>query len=187
MARPEWIEVGRIKRPHGVRGEVRVASSTDNPERFVVGAVLYARPAQPGLLEAAGERTLLRIAGVRGLPGEPIVAFAEVDDRDRAGALRGHVLEVPGSELPQLAEGEYYPFELEGLEVRIPGGRVVGVVEELVESPAHDLLVVRPSAEGGAEPREILVPFVAEAVPEVDVSAGYLVVQARFLEPPAEV
>ncbi|MCZ7661850.1 MAG: ribosome maturation factor RimM [Thermoleophilia bacterium] len=187
MARPEWIEVGRIKRPHGLRGEVRVASSTDNPERFVAGALVYARPARRGLLGAADERTLLRIASVRGLPEEPIVAFTHVDDRDQAGALRGHVLEVPGSELPQLAEGEYYPFELEGLEVRIPGGRAVGVVEELVESPAHDLLVVQAAAEGDAEPREILVPFVAEAVPEVDVSAGYLVVQARFLEPPAEV
>ncbi|MCL5942602.1 MAG: ribosome maturation factor RimM [Actinobacteria bacterium] len=186
MPRPEWIEIGRIVRAHGIHGEVRVASSSDNPDRLVPGAYVYARPGRRGLAAAAGQRAHLRITSVRGVPEEPIVAFAGVSDRDEADALRGHILEVPSSELPELEDGEYYPFDLEGLEVRTPAGESVGVVVEVVESPAHDILVVGLSSGGAGGRAEALVPFVEAAVPVVEPAAGYLVVEPRFLEPPDE-
>ena len=177
MTRPEWIEVGRVSRAHGVRGEVRVLPDSDNPERFLPGSVLYGRPGRRGV---AGPRTKvqvrLTIESVRGDEDFPIVAFAGVSDRDAAEALGGYILEIHSTELPELSDDEYYPFDLIGLEVRGSLGQVVGRVAEVVESPAHALLVV--SLERGGE---VMVPFVYEAVPAVVVPEGYLAVDPRFL------
>jgi len=177
MPRPEWIEVGRISRPHGVHGEVRVSLSSDNPERFLPGAQLHARPGRTGL---AGSRLLaqvpLTIESVRGDEAFPIVCFREIEDRGRAEALGGYVLEVRSDELPELEEDEFYPFDLIGLEVRDSSGSVMGRVNDALDSPAHAILVVSLPAGG-----EALVPFVRAAVPVVAMEAGYLVVDPELV------
>jgi 16S rRNA processing protein RimM len=180
MARPEWIEVGRVSRPHGIRGEVRIAPDSDNPERFAEGSVLHARPARVRLAGGSfQERSPLTIDTVRGEPDYPIVAFVEVKDREAAEGLRGFILEVPYEELPVLPVDEFYPFDLEGLAVKDTQGAVVGRVTEVIVSPAHPLLAI--SLDSG---REALVPFVLAAVPAVALSEGYLVVEPGFLEIP---
>ena len=189
MSRPEWIEVGRVSRPHGVHGEVRIVPSTDNPERFTAGAVLHARP---GRLGAAGprlhEQVRLTISTVRGDDGFPILGFDEVLGRDAAEALRGHVLEVRSSQLPELDEDEFYPFDLIGLEARSEDGVVVGRVTDVVDSPAHALLLITggcdsvEAAAQGAAMTEDLIPFVKVAVPVVALAEGYLVVAPGFLQ-----
>jgi 16S rRNA processing protein RimM len=180
MARPDWIEVGRVSRPHGISGEVRITPDSDNPERFAEGSVLHARPARGGLVGGgSAARSQLTIVSVRGEPDYPIVAFAETKDREAAERLRGFILEVPGGALPTLPEDEFYPFELKGLVVKDSKGVAVGRVTELIDSPAHPLLVVKLDAGG-----EVLVPFVLAAVPVVVVGEGYLVVEPAFLEIP---
>jgi 16S rRNA processing protein RimM len=177
MARPEWIEVGRISRAHGVHGEVRIVPDSDNPERFVPGAVFQARPARVGIAgPRLQEQVRLTIDAVRGDDDFPIVAFLEVEDRDAAEALRGYLLEVHSSELPELPEDEFYPFDLEGLQVRDSQGDVVGRVVDVVESPAHPILVISTG-----EGPERMVPFVMVAVPTVALEEGYLVVERSFL------
>lgn len=181
MSRPEWIEVGRISRPHGVHGEVRIVTDSDNPERFSPGSVLHARPARVGIAgPRQPEQIRLTIVGFRGGEDFPILAFAEVASRDAAEELRGYVLEVRSHELPQLDDDEFYPFDLEGLEARDPEGMRVGEVTEVLDSPAHAILVIS-TASGG----EVMVPFVHAAVPVVDLGAGYLVVDDSFLNVPA--
>lgn len=208
MPRPDWVEVGRVQRAHGIRGEVRVASSTDNPDRFVPGEIVYARDARPGVVRARraaassgdADRQPLEIEDARGTYENPLIAFIGIDTREQAEALRGFVLEVRGDQLPDLEDGEYYLCDLEGLEVRVaPGGadpseavgppettdpqpvgvHRVGVVAEAIEGVTHDILALRLDADG----REVLVPFIMDAVPEVDMAAGYLVVDAAFLLP----
>lgn len=177
MPRPEWIEVGRISRPHGVHGEVRVILSSDNPDRFLPGSVFHARPARSGVAGARlRQQVRLTVESVRGDEDFPIVAFREIADREAAEGYRGHLLEVRCAQLPELDEDEFYPFDLVGLEVRDPEGTAVGRVTEALESPAHALLAVR--LQSGPE---VLVPFVAAAVPLVLVAEGYLVVEPRFL------
>jgi 16S rRNA processing protein RimM len=170
-----------------VQGESRVLPSSDNPERFVAGEVLYGRPERRGLAGARlSEQVRLTIRSVRGESEFPIVAFEEVGDRDAAEALRGYVLEVPGSELPDLGDDEFYPFDLIGLEVRDESGVRWGRVTDAVETPAHALLVVLSDAGSAPEDaltvREVLVPFVTEAVPDVCVAEGHLTIVRRFLE-----
>lgn len=180
MSRPEWIEVGRIARPHGVHGEVRVVPDSDNPERFVPGSVLEARPGRPGMAgPGSRERVSLTVKSARGDESFPIVGFQEIAGRDRAEALRGYVLEVASSRLPELPPDEFYPFDLEGLQVRDPEGVVIGTVAGVVESPAHPILVLQLGSDG-----ERMVPFVRAAVPAVAVEEGYLVVEPGFLDEP---
>jgi 16S rRNA processing protein RimM len=177
-SRPEWIEVGRISRPHGVHGEVRIVADTDNPERFLAGSLLHARPGRPGAAtRGEPQQITLTVAGCRGSEDYPILTFAEVGSRDAAEALRGYVLEIPSSRLPDLDDDEFYPFDLQGLEVRDGAGAHLGSVIEVLDSPAHAILVL--SLELGSE---VMAPFVKEAVPVVDVAAGYLVVDPTFLD-----
>ena len=176
MPRPDWIEVGRISRPHGVHGEVRVALSSDNPARFAPGVKLCARPGRVGVASSQlREQVWLTIDSVRGDESFPIVAFSEIASRDRAEAFGGYVLEITSSQLPELDDGEYYPFDLIGLQARDLLGSVLGRVTDVLESAAHGILVV--SLESGGE---ALVPFVLAAVPEVAPEAGYLAVNTEF-------
>jgi 16S rRNA processing protein RimM len=177
MPRPEWIEVGRISRPHGVHGEVRVVLSSDNPDRFHPGAILHARPGRVGLAgPRLPEQVQLTVESVRGAGEFPIVSFREVPDRDRAEALGGYVLEIRSSQLPDLDEDEFYPFDLIGLEARALSGSVLGRVSDALESPAHAILIVALQSGG-----EALVPFVRAAVPEVAVERGYLVLDPELI------
>lgn len=182
MSRPEWIEVGRVSRPHGVHGEVRIVPSSDNPERFVPSSVLYARP---GRLGVAGprvrEHVRLTISTVRGDKGFPILSFGEVVSREAAEALRGYVLEIRSSALPELDEDEFYPFDLVGLEARDPSGTVVGRVTDVMDSPAHSLLEISGGSESAEAASGELIPFVRAAVPVVALAEGYLVIAPGFL------
>lgn len=151
------LTVGRIGRPHGVRGEVTVEVRTDDPDRrFAVDATLRTRPPElgPVRIEAArwhGERLLLRLAGV--------------GDRDAAERLRGALLIIdadPGE--PTDDPDEFFDHQLIGLSVHTVEGAYVGEIHEVVHLPAQELLALR-RADGG----ELLVPFVGAIVTEVDV------------------
>lgn len=181
-----------MRRSHGLQGEVLVSVDSDNPDRFRPGAVVHARARRPEPLRGrraqateggAGAprdegRLALEMTSVRdGNRDCLLVAFAGVQNREAADALRGWVLEVPSSELPELEEGEFYPFDLAGLEARGADGRVLGTVIELFDTPAQSVLSVRLEAGG-----EALVPFLMESVPVVDVAGGFLVVAEGFLE-----
>jgi len=156
------VTVGRIGRPHGVRGYVVVGVRTDEPElRFAVGSRLDTDP------EDAGP---LIVAAVRSHSGELLVRFEGVTDRDAAGELRGTWLIVDsGTIAPSDDPDEFHDHELIGLTVRTVDGTEVGVVEDVMHH-GQDLLAVRAGS------REILVPFVKAIVPGVDVKNGVLVI-----------
>lgn len=167
---PEPIIVGRLGRPHGLRGEFLVDVRTDVPERrFAPGAVLGSdAPGHPHLT----------VAGSRRHSGRWLVHFEEVSDRTAADAVRGAMLSIDPSEVGAAADDEddeaWWDSDLIGLSVETTDGQLVGAVEEVLHPPGGDLLVVRRP-----EGAELLVPFVAEIVPTVDVSGGRLV-----LDPP---
>jgi 16S rRNA processing protein RimM len=158
------LVVGRVGRPHGVRGDVMVEVRTDDPEsRYAPGSVLLTDP------EVAGPLT---VEAARWHSGRLLVAFAGCHDRSAAERLRGVMLlvEVPDDERPEDPE-EFYDHQLAGLAVLTVGGQPVGEVTEVLHLPAQDVLAVRRS-DGG----EVLVPFVSEIVPEVDLEAGRVLI-----------
>lgn len=170
---PETLEVvvGRVGKPHGLRGEVTVEVRTDEPERrFADGAVLAATPPAGS---ASGIRTL-EVVTSRWHQTTLLVRFAELGDRSAAEGARGTLLRasVSAEETPEDPE-EFYDHQLTGLVVHDLSGATIGEVTGVVHG-AQDLLQVR-SADG----RDTLVPFVAALVPEVDVAGGRVVVADR--------
>ena len=158
------VVVGRIGRPHGIRGEVTVEVRTDSPDvRFAPGSVLATEPARLGPLT---------VAAARWHSGRLLLSVEGVHDRTGAESLRGAVLssEVDDADAPEDPE-EFFDHQLRGLAVVTLGGDPVGTVDDVVHLPSQDLLSVR--REDG---REVLVPFVVEIVPEIDVDAGRVVV-----------
>jgi 16S rRNA processing protein RimM len=159
------VVVGRVVRPHGVRGEAVVEARTDRPEqRFAPGRVL--------LTDRGAE---LRVVSSRPHGARVLVQFDGVADRDAVDAMRGVLLEAEVDDVPDDDEPDVYAdVSLVGLEARLVSGEVVGVVRAVEHLPMQDLLVVRLT--GG---RDVRVPFVAAIVPSVDVEAG-----AVLLDPP---
>ena len=162
------LVIGRITRPHGIRGEVVVEVTTDEPgSRFVAGAVLVTDPVSAGPLT---------IEAVRPHQGRLIIAFDGVLDRTGAEKLRDVRFCVDSAELPPPSDpDEYHDFQLVGLRAVDVSGEPLGEVVGVEHGPAAELLVLaRPS--GG----RALVPFVKAIVPSVDLAAGQVV-----LSPPA--
>ena len=164
------VIVGRIGRPHGIRGEVVIGVRTDEPDlRFAVGATLDAaeRADEP----AGGAQ--LTVAAARWHSGQLLVAFAGVADRTAAAELTGRWLTVDASQLPEIGDpDEFRDHELIGLSVRTCAGDPVGVVADVLHY-GQDLLVVRRT---DGQEGESLVPFVKAIVPEVDVQGGVVVI-----------
>ncbi|GAC1380176.1 MAG: ribosome maturation factor RimM [Marmoricola sp.] len=168
--RPESVVVGRIGRAHGIKGEVSVEPRTDEPDRrFAVGNALDARVPGGDLRPGA-----LTVTGLRWHQGRMLVRFAEFPDRTAAEAARGTLVEVQvvPDEQPTDPE-EFYDRQLIGLTVRTTEGVEVGPITGVIHGAAQDILAIE------SQGREVLVPFVTELVPQVDVAGGYVVVADR--------
>jgi len=153
------VVVGRIVRPHGLRGELVVEVRTDDPEaRF-----------QPGI-EYATKNGPLKAVSVRWHQGRPMVGFEGVPGRTEAELLRGVLLSVDVDE-DDLAEDEFRDDDLTGLHVIETDGSAVGTVARIEHGAGHETLVVKRQ---GTHPARI--PFVAEMVTEIDFDGGIIVV-----------
>ncbi len=151
--------MGRVGRPHGLVGFVTIEVLTDAPGRFRPGASVF----------VGDER--MTVKAVRAADRGLLVRFEGCDDRDAAERLRGREVTIEPHERRALEEEEFWPDQLEGLEVRLPDGTVVGSVVGVVEGPAQDRLVVE-TGHGRVE-----VPFVVALVPDVRIDDGYVVVE----------
>lgn len=159
------VVVGRIGRPHGIRGEVTVEPRTDEPDaRFAPGSVLH----------VDGPVRQLTVGRAHWHSGRLLIAFAGIDDRTAAEGLRGLLLEVDRAEdeRPDDPE-EFYDTALVDCAVVDPAGNAIGTVREVVHLPAQDLLDIETM-----QGHRALVPFVAEIVPDVDIAGRRIVVDA---------
>ena len=147
--------VGKVTKAHGLRGEVTILPLTDNPHRFSAGGVVYLEDGRA-----------LPIGQARGNGPRLLVTFEGVADRAAAETLRGAMLVVPESDLPELPEGTYWPHELEGCEVVTAAGRPLGTITDVVANRANDIWITTDP-----DGREILVPAIREVVDEVDIPA----------------
>lgn len=160
--------IGRISAVFGVKGWVKVHSFTE-PMDNILGY----------------KRWTLSLNGVRRqydvLEGRPqgrglVARLRGVDDRDQAQALCGAEILIGREELPDLPEGEYYWYQLEGLVVTTVNGQRLGVVDHLMETGANDVLVVRGDAQS-VDQRERLIPYLPEqVVTEINLTEGSLIV-----------
>jgi 16S rRNA processing protein RimM len=160
------VIVGRVGRPHGIKGDVSVEVRTDDPEgRLAPGTTVRTDPGAAGPLTVESGRVH---------SGRLLLHFAGHDDRAAAERLRGVLLlaDVDPAERPEDPE-EFYDHQLVGLRVETTAGEAVGELERVEHNAAQDLLVIRTPE------RQVLFPFVSALVPEVDVPGGRIVIDDR--------
>jgi len=158
----ERVRVGKIGAAHGVRGEVRVFVYTEDP---------LAIRSYGELEDEAGARTF-EIASAREGKGHLVVRFKGIDDRNEAEKLTHVQLFVPRERLPKRDGEKFYHADLIGLRVETKSGETLGEVIAVPNYGASDLLEIRPAKAG----QTLLIPFIDEFVPEVDVAGGRIVV-----------
>ena len=161
-AEPRFLASGRVTKPHGVQGEVRVELMTDLPERFKWLKTVYVgeRNPRPVAVESVRfhqEFVLLKLAGY--------------PTRTEAEALRNELLQVPEEEAIPLEEGEYFLHQLLGLEVQTEDGQSLGRLTDVLETGANNVFVVS-GADG-----EHLIPDIPDVVQAVDVAGGRIIIR----------
>lgn len=160
-APPAFLMVGKLHRPHGVRGEMIMSVMTDFPERLVPETVIYL-----GI-----EHQPMTIKTIRHHNRGVLIAFVGYDSREAVDHLRNQDLFVRTEDRPPLPDGEYYVHEIIGLEVITEGGEVLGRVADWFETGANGVFVVRDE-----EGKEILLPDIDEIVVKIDLEKGEMTV-----------
>ncbi len=159
----ESVPIGRVVRPHGVRGELVVESYSELLGSLAAGSSVEISGAGPTVRSARRhkDRSLIGLVGV--------------DDRDAAEALRGLELAVVVDLSEPLPEGTYYRWQIIGLTVVTDDGKELGTITDILETGANDVYeVTAPGAKPGAE---LLLPAIAEVILQVDLEAGRMTVK----------
>lgn len=156
---PAFLVVGKLRRPHGLQGELLMEVITDFPERL-----------QPGVVVYIGQEYLPHtIRSCRAHGTALLLAFTAYHTPEEAGALRNQLVFVRAADRPPLPPGEYYHHQLIGLQVRDEQDQVIGVVTAVLDYPANDVYVVRTPLG-----KEILLPGVSEFIRLVDLEQKIL-------------
>ncbi len=152
---PEYLIVGEIVAPFGTKGEVKVVLDTDFPDLLLNAKTLY-----------IGDPPIcLQVESARRHQGMILLKFAGYDDRNAVESLRDLEVQVPRADVPAPAEGEYYYYQLVGLEVWTDQGELLGKVEDVQPTGSNEVLVVRGSR------GELLLPVIESVVLGVDLEA----------------
>jgi 16S rRNA processing protein RimM len=150
------VVVGRVGRPHGLDGSFFVEQPSDDGRWFRTGARLW-----------AGDAELEVVSARRGAGGRPVIRLEQE-------VARGTELEVPVEALPPTGEGEYYAFQLVGLEVVEEGGRSLGRVTAVEPGVANDAIALSSG---------LLLPLVEACVRDVDLANRRILVAPGFSDP----
>ena len=163
MSAEHMVVVGKLGKPFGVRGVVRVLSLTDVPNRF--------ENLKDVTLESPTGKTLVtRVTNVRMDGRSYLLRFATFSTPEEVRDYSGAWLKIPREDVPPAPEGHHYQFELIGLTVQDESGRVLGTLEEVVEVPHRHLFVIR------GHNTEYLLPALRKWIVSVDVAAGVMTV-----------
>jgi len=160
LSQPEFITVGQILAPWGFEGKLKVKVVTDFPQRFTPSSKIYINR-QPMTIDSAEWHK-----------GKAIIKLNPINSIEAAQQLRGYPVEIHHSQLQPLPEGQYYHFQLIGLEVWTTQGELLGNITEIIATEGNDNYVVS-GATG-----EILVPAIEDVVKSIDINQGRIVIEA---------
>ena len=152
-----WIRVGKVTRTHGLKGELKFYPTEQNSATV-----------QSGQRICLGE-IQLKIESVRGVKSPFILKLDGINSIEAAKSFAGHEVKVAREDFEPLPEGEFYRFEIEGLNVFNDTGKYYGVIEEIVETGSNDVYVVR------GEGKEWLIPMIDSVVQTIDLEQGKLI------------
>jgi len=156
----EFIIIGQVVAPRGIKGKLKVEVVTDFPQRFAPRSQIYIN------------REPMTIASTEWHKGKAIIKLDTIDSIEEAEKLRGQAIEIHHSQLQPLPEGQYYHFQLIGLEVWTTQEELLGNITEILTAESNDNYVVR-GAKG-----EILIPAIEDVVKSVDLDKGRITIEA---------
>ena len=159
---PERLSIGVIVAPHGVRGELRMQIWTQFPEHIQELRSIF----------LGDEDRPRRLRDARIQKGLAVLSIHGVTSREAADELRGTIVRIAREQATPLDEGDYYHFELIGLDVFSEDGTRIGTLEEIIETGANDVYVVRDE-----ERKEHLFPALSEVVPEINLDEHRMIVR----------
>lgn len=167
MNMTDWFIVGKLVNTHGVRGEVRVISSTDFAEdRYAVGTELMIQ--HPG----QSEKKIVTVRTHRKHKNFDLLQFEGYHNINEVEVFKGATLYVSGEQLEELDEHEYYYHEIIGCTVVTEGEETLGTIKEIIETGANDVWVVK--REGGG--KDILLPYIEQVIKDIDVDSKRIIV-----------
>ena len=161
----ELLSLGWVVRPHGIQGEMQIRLHNPGSHSLKDISSLYLR------LKPQSSPVCYQIEKISIESTRTILALKGCHDRNMAESFRKAEVLIDPQQLPELEEEEYYFFQLEGLPVYSIEGASLGVVQQVLESPANDLLVVL------YQEKEVLVPVVESIVTEINIKEGYIRIQ----------
>lgn len=159
----DFLKVGVITTTHGVRGEVKVYPTTDEPERFL--------ELDHVLLDTGKEFRDLEIKNVRFFKNLVILKFKGIDNINDIEKYKGHDLWIPREEGQELDEDEYYIADLLGLRVMLDDGTEFGTLKNVMETGANDVYIINTNAHG-----EVLVPAIRECIQDIDLEKNTMTI-----------
>lgn len=159
----DFFKVGVITSPHGIRGEVKVFPTTDDPARF--------KKLKEVFLDTGKERIVLHIAQVKLFKQFVILKFREYDSINEVENLRKKELWISRSQAVPLQKDEYFIADLIGISVELKDGRMLGVLKDVIQTGANDVYVVECT-----DGREVMIPAIKDCILSVDVEEGRMVV-----------
>lgn len=162
----DFLLIGKVAKPHGLRGQVKAYSYASSYESFSVGRKIY-------LNQDQGMKALL-ISEVKIQARSLLLHFQGLDTREQAEAISGYSLYIDEKDLQALPEGEYYWYQLIGSRVYTDQGRFLGLLEEIFSTPAHDIWVIRD------DKKELMLPAVEDFVISVDLPQRQIRVQNLY-------
>jgi 16S rRNA processing protein RimM len=158
---PIYLAVGKLRRPHGIMGEMLMEVWTDFPERLKKGKKVF----------VGDDHSIYEIDQIRSADKMVLVHFKGYNTSQDIDQLRNALMYVRADDLPALPEGEYYFHQLIGLNVVDESGQPVGILSEIMETGANDVyVIITPAGE------EALLPAIDEVIRKVDLEQGRLIV-----------
>ncbi len=157
----DFFQVGVITSTHGIKGEVKVFPTTDDPRRF--------KRLQEVILDTGKERLVLEVEGVKFFKQFVILKFKGLDNINDVEKYRRMPLLVTRKNAVRLAKDEYFVADLIGLEVRDEDGAKIGRLQDVIETGANDVYDIEMD-----DGRRLLLPAIRQCVLEVDIEAGYI-------------
>lgn len=155
IGEPEYLVVGFLRRPHGLKGEIVMDVHSDFPERLKTGLTLY----------VGEDYAPMTLASRRPHQDGLLVRFRGVKTPEEAGYYRNTWVYVPSADRPPLPPGEYYHHQLLGIAVITDEGQNLGVLTDILETGANDVYVVQ-----GVDGREILLPAIPAVIIDIQVA-----------------
>lgn len=158
MPPTDHISVGKILRPWGLKGQLKVDPFSDFPGRFKVGQEFFIGSAK------------FRCNDARERSGKFILQLAGIETKEEANNFQGKLLTIPQSEAPELPEGTFYYHEVEGLDVWTDSDYYLGKITEIITTASNDVYVVQNVKQ------EILIPATPDVIKSINLKSKKLTV-----------